>query len=148
MSLFADYLHDLRDPHMNIQSPISINRYDFMLREAIGKTDDIHVPICSHLAKINRELPEHFCRVCNKDLSKIGGRWNDYLLLRHLQCQKPICSDCAKNNPDIFHLSFRRGINRYEEAKRKALELADADERKDDIGYVDEIILAILKYEG
>ncbi len=95
-----------------------IGRLDFFLREAIGKTDDIHVPMCSHHAIVNRELPEHFCRVCNKDLSKVGLRVNDYLVLRHPQCTKPICGDCAQNNPDEFYKAFRLGYEKYKMMKQ------------------------------
>jgi hypothetical protein len=87
---------------------------DTLLRECIGKTDDIDVPLCSHKAIINRELGEGFCRICQKDLRVIGeGRWNDYLILRHPKCQQPICFDCAENNPDEFHKSFREGLEEY-----------------------------------
>ena len=88
--------------------------WDTTLRECIGKTDDINVSLCSHDAIINRELPEHFCRVCHKNLAKNGiGRVNDYLVIRHPQCQQPICLDCAKNKPDEFHKKFEEGVTRY-----------------------------------
>lgn len=86
---------------------------DTRLRFAIGKTEDIRVALCSHQAIIQREFPQHFCRVCNKDLSIDGiSRWNDFLVLRHPQCFKPICGDCAENNPDVFHIAFRRGLSK------------------------------------
>ena len=89
---------------------------DTLIRECIGKTDDINIPLCSHNAIINRELGEGFCRVCHKDLRIVGKvRYNDYLVLRHPQCQQPICMDCAKNNPDEFHKAFKAGIKTYKE---------------------------------
>lgn len=88
--------------------------WDTTYRELIGKTDDIHVSLCSHDAIISRELPEHFCRVCHKNLAKVGvGRVNDYLVLRHPQCRQPICLECVKNRPDAFYKAFEQGTNRY-----------------------------------
>jgi hypothetical protein len=83
--------------------------WDSFFRLHIGKTDDINVAMCSHDAIINRETPEHYCRVCHKDLSVVKARVNDYLVLRHPQCTKPICLDCAKTNPDEFYKAFERG---------------------------------------
>jgi hypothetical protein len=98
---------------ISVNEMSDISRLDFFLREAIGKTNDIHVSICSHQAIINRELPDHFCRVCNKDMSKICGRINDYLVMRHPQCTKPICFDCAENRPDAFYIAYQRGYEKY-----------------------------------
>lgn len=120
MSLYEKYLKQLGDPH-NIRLGFpSLNFLDFHLREAIGKTDDIRVAMCSHNAIINREFPEHFCRVCHRNLNtKRGvGRVNDYLVLRHKQCQKPICLDCSKNNPDKFYLAFKRGVDKYMQMRK------------------------------
>lgn len=83
--------------------------WDTFFRLHIGKTDDINIPMCSHDATINRETPEHYCRVCHTDLSVAKARVNDYLILRHPQCTKPICLDCAKNRPDEFYKAFERG---------------------------------------
>lgn len=83
--------------------------WDDFFRLHIGKTDDINVSLCSHDAIINRETPEHYCRVCHKDLSVVKARVNDYLVLRHPQCTKPICLDCATNNPDDFYKAFVAG---------------------------------------
>ena len=110
MSQYNDYLRLLGDPHENVNDICSIKKMDFELREAIGKTEDISVSLCSHQAILAREYPEHFCRICNKDLSVVTPRWNDYLVLRHPLCRKPICFECAKNNPDEFHKAFQRGI--------------------------------------
>lgn len=93
---------------------------DTNLRIAIGKTDDMGVALCSHQAIINREFPEHFCRVCNTDLS-VGNkaRWNDFLVLRHPQCFKPICRNCGENNPDEFYIAFRKGLIKHEIMKER-----------------------------
>jgi len=92
---------------------ISVKALDVALRDAIGKTDDINISLCSHQAILSREFPEHFCRVCNKDLSVVGvGRINDYLVLRHPNCRKPICLECAKTNPDDFYKAFDRGLKK------------------------------------
>lgn len=93
---------------------VSVKLLDFQLRELIGKTDNIRVPMCSHNAIIQREFGEGFCRVCHKDLRIAGvGRWNDYLILRHPQCQSPICVDCARDKPDQFHIAFKKGLEKY-----------------------------------
>jgi hypothetical protein len=102
-SHYNRYLHEGMSP---IWSPLF---WDTFFRLHIGKTDDINVAMCSHDATINREQPEHYCRVCHKDLSIVKGRVNDYLVLRHPQCTKPICCDCAKNNPDEFYKAFEKG---------------------------------------
>ena len=93
----------------------SVKFLDTILRECIGKTDDIRIALCSHNAIINREFPINFCRICNKDLS-IGdvARYNDFLILRHPQCSKPICLNCANNNPDEFFLAFKKGFDKYQ----------------------------------
>ena len=103
----------------NISLLTSIKFLDTTLRMLIGKTDDVRIALCSHQAIINREFPTHFCRVCNKDLS-IGnvGRYNDYLVLRHPQCLKPICIDCAKNKPDVFFIAFKKGLDKFQEFKQ------------------------------
>ena len=100
--------------HFDIKDKDVRKELDTSLRILIGKTDDVRIALCSHQAIINREFPEHFCRVCNTDLS-VGNkaRWNDFLVLRHSQCFKPICSNCAENNPDAFFLAFKKGLNKY-----------------------------------
>ena len=116
-TLVERYSSNLRDySHFKIENPDRLKSLDTSLRILIGKTDDIRIALCSHQAIINREFPEHFCRICNTDLS-VGNkaRWNDFLVLRHPQCQKPICGDCAKNNPDEFHIAFKKGLDKYQE---------------------------------
>lgn len=122
-NLMEKYLVELGDPH-NLRRPMRVNTLDYFLRESIGKTDDIHIAMCSHKAIINRELGDKFCRVCQKDLSIVGvGRWNDYLVLRHPQCQQPICIECAKNNPDEFHKAFQKGLCKYKIMKQIGLSI-------------------------
>ena len=81
--------------HFRVEDGDKLKELDTSLRILIGKTDDVRIALCSHQAIINREFPEHFCRVCNTDLS-VGNkaRWNDFLVLRHSQCFKPICKEC------------------------------------------------------
>ena len=87
---------------------------DIVLRDLIGKTDDITVSLCSHAAIINREFGEHFCRVCHKECKKGVGMYNDHLLIMHRECRQPICSDCAEERPDEFHKAFRAGTKQYQ----------------------------------
>ena len=102
----------------NLSLIYSTKFLDTTLRMLIGKTDNMKVSLCSHQAILNREFPNHFCRVCNKDLSIDGiGRFNDFLVLRHPNCRKPICLDCAKNNPDSFYIAFRNGLEKFENMK-------------------------------
>ena len=85
--------------------------FEFELRESIGKTGDIHQSLCMHSAIIAREMAAKgviVCRVCNTPLNK-KGRYNDHLILRHPECVQPICNWCAKENPDKFHQSFKKG---------------------------------------
>lgn len=120
MTLFETYTKNLL-PHgvkemsreVLFRNECNVAQIDFLLRECIGKTDDIKIPLCSHNTIINRELPENFCRVCHKELKTGIARWNDYLVLRHPNCNKPICNDCAEKNPDIFHLAFKKGLKQY-----------------------------------
>jgi hypothetical protein len=89
--------------------------WDTRFRDLIGKTDDINVSLCSHDAIISRELPEHYCRVCHKNLATVGvGRVNDYLVIRHPQCRQPICLDCSKNKPDAFYKAFESGVAKHQ----------------------------------
>lgn len=113
----SDYLNQVEKKGHYVGQPdiTNLSFIDTMLRRCIGKTDDIKIALCSHNAIVNRELGEGFCRVCQKDLRVIGiGRFNDYLVLRHPMCQQPICLDCAKNNPDEFHIAFKRGIRFFD----------------------------------
>jgi hypothetical protein len=103
-SHYNRYLHDLN--YIPIGSELF---WDTFFRLHIGKTEDINVAMCSHDAIINRETPEHYCRVCHKDLSVVKARVNDYLVLRHPKCTKPICLECSQNNPDEFFKAFERG---------------------------------------
>ncbi len=100
--------------HFRIENPDMLKSLDTSLRILIGKTNDVRIALCSHQAIINREFPEHFCRICNTDLS-VGNkaRWNDFLVLRHPQCTKPICHNCAENKPDLFFIAFKKGLNKY-----------------------------------
>ena len=122
-SLVTDYKNELEGHgHYNKETYEGnlIKKMDTELRICIGKTDNIRIALCSHQAIINREFPDHFCRVCNTDLSLDGkARWNDFLVLRHPQCTKPICSKCAEENPDAFHIAFREGLRRFEEQNKK-----------------------------
>jgi len=97
----------------------SIKALDVSLRTAIGKTDDINISLCSHQAILSREFPEHYCRVCNKDLNVIGtGRYNDFLVLRHPNCRKPICIKCAKEQPDEFYIAFKKGLEKLKKSAK------------------------------
>ena len=126
MSLMKKYMQEIQFYNHNdekwrtgivgmndLDRAVSVKLLDFNLRELIGKTDDIRVPMCSHHAIIQRELGEGFCRVCHKDLSLAVGRWNDYLVLRHPACQSPICFECGRDNPDKFHIAFKSGLDNY-----------------------------------
>lgn len=94
--------------------------YDTAMRIAIGKTDDINVSLCSHLAikareRIGDEKAEKHCRVCGKDIWIVGvAKIMDYLILRHPKCPGPICLNCSETNPDDFHLAFKRGVKLFE----------------------------------
>jgi hypothetical protein len=73
--------------------------------------------ICSHDAITFREVtkgknPEHFCRVCSKNINKVGIlRCNDYLVIRNKKCPSAICGDCIKNKPDIFYINYRKALD-------------------------------------
>lgn len=128
---FSHYNRYLNEGMTPIWSPLF---WDTFFRLHIGKTDDINVAMCSHDATINRETPEHYCRVCHTDLAVVGkGRINDYLILRHPQCTKPICMKCAKEKPDEFYKSFVNGtttaINAAHELYRVA-EVNNGSKRK------------------
>jgi hypothetical protein len=103
---FSHYVRACKDG-APIQDPLF---WDTFFRLHIGKTDDINISLCSHDAIINRETPEHYCRICHTDLSITGkARVNDYLVLRHPACTKPICLKCAEEKPDAFYLAFKEG---------------------------------------
>lgn len=147
-NMYERYLVDLGNPHnLFSKEPMRLNRIDLGLREAIGKTNDIHISLCSHIAIINRELGDNFCRVCQKDLSVTGvGRYNDHLVLRHPQCFQPICLNCAKNNPDKFHLAFKKGLTVYKERKSMKLKtIKMLNEMESDIEELTKIILGGVK---
>lgn len=88
--------------------------YTFEIREAIGKTEDRDIPLCMHSWKVAMEMANKgavVCRVCSIPLPEGVGRYNDHLLLGHPYCVQPICMDCARDNPDVFHRNFKRGVN-------------------------------------
>lgn len=92
--------------------PYYRNMYYHEMRECIGKTEDIHESLCMHNSIVAREMATKgvcVCRVCNCDLSEGKGRYNDHKILQHPECVQPICTKCAKENPDKFHLAFKRG---------------------------------------
>ena len=103
---------DLSDKH----NFFGLGILDFALREAIGKTDDIRVAACSHDAIIAREQGESHCRICHRKAGMERGRINDYLVLRHRQCQGPICYICAEKHPDAFYLAFKKGLDKLKRA--------------------------------
>ena len=116
MSLYQKYLSELGDPH-NLTHPSSLKRLDLKLRELIGKTDDLNISRCSHAYILKHELPdeENRCRQCGIKLTVGIARWNDYLVIRHPKCDRPICKECAEKRPDIFHIKFREAINKLKE---------------------------------
>jgi len=118
MGLFQEYLWKLGDGHpgCDLDNPFSIKSIDFAIREAIGKTGDLDVALCSHAKILEREFldDENRCRQCGIKLTTGFGRYNDYLVLRHPHCTRPICIDCAKDRPDVFHLAFKKGIEKLE----------------------------------
>jgi ferredoxin len=91
-----------------------MNKTDFAIREAIGKTYDIEESKCSHAYILKHELPddENRCRQCGILLETGIGRWNDYLVIRHPKCDRPICMECAEKRPDIFHIKFRDALKK------------------------------------
>jgi len=107
---FEHYQRDIKNS--SSENPVGYPVFwDTFFRNHIGKTNDINVAMCSHDAIINREMPEHYCRICHTDLSVVGkARVNDYLVLRHPQCTKPICLKCSENNPDEFYKAFEKGV--------------------------------------
>lgn len=104
------YMKILGDPHDNLKNIFSCNFLDFHLRHFIGKEQ---FGLCKHSLIISREMGEKYCRICNKELKVGVGRYNDYLVLRNKGCPAPICLDCSKNNPDDFHMAFKKGLEKY-----------------------------------
>jgi hypothetical protein len=102
---------------INTQDAILWNKFHIdLIRECIGKTDNINEPLCRHVDIISRELALkgiQICRVCGKPLPSGEGRFNDHLVLKHEMCIQPICIACSKTNPDAFHCAFENGVNRY-----------------------------------
>lgn len=119
MSLYQKYLSRLGDPH-DIQNPYGMNAIEFKIRNMMGKTDDIEVSKCSHAYILKHELPddENRCRQCGIKLDVGIGRWNDYLVIRHPKCNRPICKECAEKRPDEFHLRFREALKKLKIEKR------------------------------
>lgn len=111
--LYQRYLNSLGDPHSSVK--FGVKKIDFELRNAIGRTDSLEVAKCSHAKILENEFPndENRCRQCGMSLPTGAGRWNDYLVLRHPQCTRPICAECAEKRPDIFHTAFREGLKKY-----------------------------------
>jgi len=36
--------------------------------------------------------------------------WNDFLVIRAKDCTQPICDNCATNNPDSYHINYRKAL--------------------------------------
>lgn len=89
--------------------------YHFLeLRDCIGKTDDVHESLCMHSSIVAREMAQKgviVCRVCTTPLPEGKGRFNDHIVLKHPECVQPICSKCARERPDKFHLAFKHGVS-------------------------------------
>lgn len=116
MSLYQKYLSELGDPHnLDLESFSGfIKRTDFAIRETMGKTDNIQVAKCSHAYILKHELPddENRCRQCGIILSVGVARWNDYLVIRHPKCTRPICMECSEERPDLFHIRFKEALKK------------------------------------
>lgn len=115
MSLYQKYLAELGDPHVIVNNLCNVKSIDFVLRNLIGKTDKLGIAKCSHAKILENEFPddESRCRQCGIFLDVGFARWNDYLVLRHPQCKRPICADCAENRPDVFYITFREGLKKF-----------------------------------
>lgn len=51
------------------------------------------------------------CRICNKDLADGIARINDHLVpdgINGMTLNQAICLDCSNNNPDEYHLEFKK----------------------------------------
>ena len=122
--LFDEYMKRLKDPHSNISNIGCVNSIDFFLRTCIGKTNDLGVGLCSHQKILEREFPNepNRCRQCGRRLVVGVGRWNDYLVLRHPDCKRPICMECGEENPDCFHIAFKKGLKKYKVIKKSISE--------------------------
>lgn len=111
--------------YMHLEQKVIEELLEAQLRIYIGKTTDINQSLCMHSAIVAREMAQKgvtVCRVCNKPLGDGMGRYNDHLILRHPECVQPICTDCAKNKPDAFHLAFKRGVKNMRDAKQRKVE--------------------------
>ena len=115
MSLYQKYLRKLGDPHAVNNNLCNVKSIDFVLRSLIGKTNNLEVAKCSHAKILEHEFPddENRCRQCGIRLGVGAARWNDYLVLRHPQCKRPICAECAEKRPDIFYMAFKEGLRKY-----------------------------------
>jgi len=117
-NLVNKYMNRLGDPHDITHEGPSLNKIDFQLRSFMGKTNDVQSPegYASHFKILKRqkriENDDLVCRRCLKDLSEVGvGRYNDFLVIRAKDCTQPICSSCAKHNPDNYHRKFKEAIS-------------------------------------
>lgn len=116
-TLMGEYMENISGGH-SFGTPIQLldTKIRLFLKDRV-----LNKSICSHDAILFRETvrgknPEHFCRVCSKNINKDGIlRCNDYLFIRNKNCPSAICGDCFKNKPDVFYTEYKRALDYMEE---------------------------------
>lgn len=114
MTTVGNDMEELTLKKLRVMQQIYRDNYEYELRECIGKTDDIHEPLCRHTSIVAREMALKnvtVCRVCNKPLPEGEPRINDHLILKHELCVQPICLQCSKENPDAYYNAFKHGCD-------------------------------------
>jgi len=138
--LVNNYNKTLGDPHDILGDEITLNKIDFEIRMFMGKTKETSSKdgLASHMKIIKRqkEIDEDslVCRRCFKDLSVVGARWNDFLVIRAKDCTQPICDNCATNNPDSYHINYRKALELSKIDNDIKNRMVLNDERMDIIG--------------
>ncbi len=138
LDLKRKYMGYLRDPHTNVETFLSLNQIDFLLRKLMGKTQNeksrkgyaSHHNIIKRQRNISKD--DMVCRVCLKNLEKTGeGRYNDHLVIRAKDCTQPICIECAKHNPDEYHKKFQEASKALDKIYEKLGEIEEVENEKD-----------------
>lgn len=119
-SKFSDELDKFCEPHILKFDGISSK----MKTLSRAKTDK-EIEVASEMVRLEQYKQERMsmigfrqlksidineCRVCGEDLNKEGGRANDHLARVNGfdEINQPICLKCSKNNPDEYHIAFKK----------------------------------------
>lgn len=90
----------------NTESSEELNLANIMLEVEIEKQKFLN----SQGGRNFNSDDKNSCRICNKELIEGIPRYNDHLIMvyGYVGMNAPICMNCSENNPDEYHIAFKK----------------------------------------